>query len=231
MEGMGIKNKRRREMHNFMYVTRKQLSPVKNNLISIINSVQDQLRNEFTFQFYFVGSVKRNMVTYDVGTNVGYDFDVNVQVNDDECKFSAKDIKTKIRLALDEVAPRYGYDHAEDSTRVITIKFKDRNNSRIVHSCDFVIVNDYIDDDGNECQEYIHFNKKKNRYSWQEQPKGFYLLDEKVEWIKDCGYWQNARDLYLDKKNHNSDLNKHSRSIFAETIHEICQKYGYYDYQ
>ena len=46
------------------------------------------------------------MVTYDVGTNIGYDFDVNLQINDDECKFSAKEIKTKIMLALNKVAHR-----------------------------------------------------------------------------------------------------------------------------
>lgn len=228
MDGMGIKNKgRRTDMHNFKYVTRKQLSPVKNDLISIINSVQNQLRDEFTFQFYFVGSVKRNMVICDVGTNIGYDFDVNIQVNDSSVSLTAKEIKTKIRLALNKVAPRFGYDNAEDSTRVLTIKVKDKQNSRILHSCDFAIVNDYIDDDGCERQQYIHFNKKQNKYSW-EQSQGYYLLEEKEEWIKDNDYWQEMRTLYLYKKNHNSDHYKHSRSIYAETIHEIYQKYGYY---
>lgn len=198
-------------------------------MIQIIHSVQDQVRQDFTFQFYFVGSVEHNMVTYDIKSNIGFDFDVNIHVNDDECKFSAKEIKTKIRLALDKVTPRFGYDNAEDSTRVLTIKVKDKQNSRILHSCDFAIVNDYIDDDGNERQEYIRYNKKQNKYSWQEQPQGFYLLDEKVDWIKDCGYWQDVRDLYLYKKNHDNDPHKHSRSIYAETIHEICQKYGYYE--
>lgn len=216
-------------MKNFQYVNANQLSPVKKDLIQIIHSVQNEVRQDFTFQFYFVGSVKRNMVTYDVKSNIGFDFDVDIHVNDDKCEFSAKEIKTKVRLALNKVASRFGYGNAEDSTRVLTIKVKDKQNSRILHSCDFAIVNDYIDDDGNECQEYIHFNKRQNRYSWQEQPQGFYLLDEKAEWIKECGYWQNVRDLYLDKKNYNSDQHKHSRSIYAETIHEICQKFGYYD--
>lgn len=139
-----------------------------------------------------------------------------------------KEIKKKIRLAFNKIVHCYGYDNAEDSTRVLTIKVKDRKNSRILHSCDFAIVNDYIDDDESERQEYIHFNKRQNTYSWEEQPQGFYLLGEKEEWIKDSGYWQKARDLYIDKKNHNTDRHKHSRSIYAETIHEICQKYGYY---
>lgn len=216
-------------MHNFQYVTRKQLSTVKKDLIQIINSVQDLVRNDFTFQFYFVGSVKRNMVTYDVGTNIGFDFDVNIHVNDDEESFSAKEIKTKIRLALDKVTYNYRYDNAEDSTRVITIKVKDRENSKILHSCDFAIVNDYVDDNGSEHQEYIHFNKKQKSYSWQEQPDGYYLLDEKAEWIKDNEYIDKMRELYLYKKNHNNNPHKHSRSIYAETVYEICQKYGYYD--
>lgn len=217
-------------MYNFKYVNTKQLSHVKKELMQIIHSVQNEVRQDFTFQFYFVGSVKRNMVTYDIKSNRGFDFDVNLQVNNDECRFSAEEIKTKIRLALNKVIHHYGYDNTEDSTRVLTIKVKDRENSKILHSCDFAIVNDYIDDEGNERQEYIHFNKKQKSYSWNEQPQGFYLLDEKVEWIKNCGYWQDVRDLYLYKKNNNNDdLNKHSRSIYAETIHEICQRYGYYE--
>ena len=223
MVGMGIKYKRRlAKMYNFQYVTKKQLSPVKQDLIQIINSVQDQVCKDFTFQFYFVGSVERNMVTYDVKSNVGFDFDVDIYVNDDECRLSAKEIKTKIRFAFDRAAPSFGYDYAEDSTRVITIKFKDREISKILHSCDFAIVNNYIDGNGNERQKYIHFNKKQNKYSWEEQPQGFYLLDEKADWIKNNEYWQEMRDLYLGKKNRNNDQHKHSRSIYAETIHQIC---------
>lgn len=216
-------------MYNFQYVNPQQLSSAKRDLTQIIHSVQNEVRQYFAFQFYFVGSVGRDMVTYDVKSNVGYDFDVDLYVDDDDSRFTAKEIKTKIMLALNKVVHRYGYDNAEDSTRVITIKVKDKENSKILHSCDFAIVNDYIDDDGNERQEYIRFNKKQKSYSWQEQPQGFYLLDEKAEWIKDCGYWQDVRDLYLAKKNHNNDPYKHSRSIYAETIHEICQRYGYYN--
>ena len=216
-------------MYNFEYVTKKQLSPVKKDLIQIINFVQKQVRKDFTFQFYFVGSVERNMVTYYVKSNVGFDFDVDIYVNDNACRLSAKEIKTIIRLAFDKAAPCFGYDYAEDSTRVITIKFKDKENSKILHSCDFAIVNNYMDRNGNERQKYIHFNKRQNKYSWEEQPQEFYLLDERADWIKNNEYWQEMRDLYLDKKNHNSDQHKYSRSIYAEAIHETCQKYGYYN--
>lgn len=212
-------------MNNFQYVTRKQLSLVKKELIQIINFVQNEVRNEFTFQYTFVGSTKYNMITYNAGTNIGFDFDVNIQVNEKKDKFSAKKIKTIIRKALDRIAPHFGFDYAEDSTRVITIKFKDRQNSRIIHSCDFAIVK--AGDDNQ--QKYIRFNKSQNSYLWQEQPREFYLLSEKTEWIRNNGYWNEVRKLYLYKKNINNDFDKHSRSIYAETIHEICQKYGYYN--
>lgn len=216
-------------MYNFKYVTKKQLFPVKNDLIQIIHSVQNLLHDDFTYQYHFVGSSRRNMVTYDVSNNVGYDFDVNIQVNSTSENLTAKEIKMKIMNALDKVVIHFGYDYSEDSTRVLTIKFKNRKNSRIIHSCDFAIVNNYTDDQGNERQGYIHFNKKQNKYFWAEQPQGYYLLNEKADWIKDNGYWQEVRTLYLDKKNCNNDQHKHSRSIYAETIHQICQKYGYYD--
>ena len=69
-------------MYHFEFVTKKQRAPIKKDLIAIINEVQNLLRGEFTFRFDFVGSDKHNMVTYDPKTNIGFDFDVNIEVND-----------------------------------------------------------------------------------------------------------------------------------------------------
>lgn len=115
-------------MYDFKYVNPKQLSSAKKELIRIIHSVQNEVRQYFISQFYFVESSERNMVTHDVKSNKGFDFDVDIHVNVDRCNLSAKEIKTKIMLALNKVVHRYGYDNAEDSTRVITIKAKDRGN-------------------------------------------------------------------------------------------------------
>lgn len=216
-------------MNHFKFVSKKQRAPIKNALIAIITEVQDLLRDEFTFRFDFVGSEKHNMVTCDPKTNIGFDFDVNIEINDDECNFTAKEIKTKLISAFNKVTCKYGYDSAEDSTRVITIKYKDCQNSKIRHSCDFAIVNNYVDDKGCDRQEYIRFNKKQNIYSWEEQSKGYYMLREKEKWIKNNGYQEEMRELYLNKKNHNRNHNKHSRALYAETVHVICQRYGIYD--
>lgn len=87
---------------------------------------------------------------------------------------------------LNKVAPRYGFCHCENSTRVITIKKINHFYSKVVFSCDFAIVYNYVDNKGKKCQQYIRFNKKHGSYTWEEQPHP-YCLDQKVEWIKEKG--------------------------------------------
>ena len=119
-------------MHDFCYVSKKEAAPVKAELLDIIHEVQDIVRDDFTFQFTFIGSSSRNMITYDRKSNIGFDFDVNIEVNDYDENYEPKEIRTIIRKALDKVARQYGYDYCEDSTRVLTIKKKDRPNSRML---------------------------------------------------------------------------------------------------
>lgn len=207
-------------MRNFEYVTKREYLPVKKELIELINLVQDEIRDYFTFRFDFIGSEPRDMITREINSNIGYDFDVNLRVNDEDENFSAKEIKKILMNGFNKYNRLFSYDYCEDSKRVITIKVKDRNNSRILHSCDFAIV--YDCSDGR--QQYIRFNKNQDSYSWEYQPKGFYQLEKRKELIKQAGLWQEVRDLYLYKKNNNVDINKKSRSIFAETINEIYKR-------
>ena len=214
-------------MKEFEYVSKREYGPVKEDLVDLIHLVQDEVREHFTLRYDFIGSASRNMITREINGNVGYDFDVNIRVNDPDNSYSAKKIRNILKSAFDKHAKKFMYDDAEDSTRVITIKVKDRKNSKILHSCDFAVVNDYIDEDGDEHQEYIHFNKNQNTYEWQEQPEGYYMLLEKIDDIKEHNLWQKVRDLYLEKKSKNTDLHKKSRSIFAETVKEVHDKYFY----
>ncbi len=127
-------------MHDFHYVSKKKAAPVKADLLDLIHEVQDIVRDEFTFQYEFVGSSSRNMITYDEKSNIGFDFDVNFYVNDDDEEYKPKEIRSIIRNAINRVALSHGYDYCEDSTRVLTIKQKDYKHSKILHSCDFAIV-------------------------------------------------------------------------------------------
>lgn len=70
-------------MYHFEFVSEKQRAPVKNVLISILKETQDLLRNDWTFRFCFVGSDQRDMVTCDPETNIGYDFDIDVELSRD----------------------------------------------------------------------------------------------------------------------------------------------------
>lgn len=211
-------------MYHFKYVTKAELAPFKKELIELIHLVQNDVRDDFTFQFEFIGSVSRNMVTFDPKSNTGFDFDVNLFVNDDEEDYKPGEIKHILMDAFNKHSRKYRYDFCEDSTRVFTIKVKDKKNSKILHSCDFAVVNNY----GENQQEYIRFNKPHN-YAWVEQPEGFYQLPDKIEFCKENGLWTEVRNLYLDKKNNNTVKGKKSRSIFAETVHQICQQNGYYE--
>lgn len=67
-------------MNHFEYVSKSKYMPVKKELIKIINQVQDELREQFTFDYKFIGSSSRNMSTYDPKTNKGYDFDINIDI-------------------------------------------------------------------------------------------------------------------------------------------------------
>lgn len=215
-------------MYDFSYISKKdnQVQKSYNTIIDILCEVQDLTRDKFTFSFTPIGSYSRNMITYDKNTNVGFDFDFNIEVNDNDEKFSAREIKRVLIDALNRVAIKYGYSYAEDSTRVITIKKINHLYSCVEHSCDFAIVNNYTDK-GCSRQEYIHFNKKINQYYWCQQSKGYYKLPEKIQWLKINNYWNELRDYYIYKKNINSDINIHSRTLFAIAVQEICQKYGY----
>lgn len=206
--------------HDFKYVTKNEARPYKEKLEKIIHELQDLVRDDFTFSYRFVGSSARNMITYDHESNVGFDFDVNIYPNDDDEEFSAQEIKCILMNALNSIVTKYGYDYCEDSTRVITIKVKDTGHSKILHSCDFAIV--YDCEDGS--QQYIRFNKSQNSYTWEYQEKGFKGLNEKTQKIKQSKLWNEVKKTYLYKKNYNTNDNKHSRSIYGETINEIYNR-------
>lgn len=216
--------------HDFHYISKHdpRVQEAYKDIQDILKEVQNLLKPQFTFRFDVVGSYKRNMITYDTKSNVGYDFDFNIEVNDNG-NYKPKQLRDMLRSAIGDVCVKYGYDFPEDSTRVLTIKKKNKKKSCVIHSCDFAIVNNYIDNDREERQEYIRFNKANRSYTWCRQPKGYYMLPDKVCWIKENRLQDEMRNLYIEKKNRNNDQNVHSRTIFAITVHEVCQRFGFYE--
>lgn len=207
-------------MYHFEYVSKKEAAPYKAELIEILHQVQDYVRDDFTFQFTFIGSSSRNMITYDPTTNVGFDFDVNITVNDDDEDYSPEEIRTLLHSAFSRFMTAYGYNKCEQSTRVISMKVTDFWHSRIVHSCDFAIVHE-----GRDGQQYIRFNKERNYFSWEFQTQPYKELESRADYLKENGHWNEVLEVYLDKKNYNDNPDKHSRSLYAETINECFRRH------
>ncbi len=216
--------------HDFQYISKHdpQVKAAYADLMLLLREVSKDLKKHYTFQRKPVGSYARNMITYDQKSNVGFDFDFNIYPNYDEEEYDAKQIKLLFKQALDKHVKEHGFDYVEDSTRVLTIKIKDKKHSRVLFSVDSAFVYNYTDEDGTQRQQYIRHNKKQGVYAWEEQPKGYYMLPEKISWIKEQELWTSElRPYYLAKKNANENPNVHSRSIFAQAVKEICDKYGY----
>lgn len=207
-------------MHEFEYVPREEWKPVRKELVEIIRKTQQLLSPNFTFSFAFIGSSHRGLITRERNGNRGYDFDVDLRVNDEDEEYSAEELKHLFMRAFDSVSWEYGYSPCEDSTRVITMKRVDEFNSKILYGCDFAIVNNYYDKKGNPRQQYVFFDKKSNEYLWLERSKDYCRLKEKEEKIKEAGVWSLVRSVYLDKKCRFS-YQKKSRALYAETINEV----------
>lgn len=109
-------------MHDFYYVTRAEAKPIKDELYKIIREVQDIVRDNFTFQCRPVGSSSRNMITRDRKSNIGYDFDFDLEINDDNENYGPDEIRYIIKKAIDQVAPRYGYKCEYSGFRVSAVR-------------------------------------------------------------------------------------------------------------
>ena len=98
-------------------------------------------------------------------------------------------------------------------------RLKDRPSSSAVHGW-------IVDKEGKKHQQYIRHQKSQNNYIWVEQSTK-YCLESKIRWPKGKDLWNDVLKLYIYKKNSNLNPYKKSRALYAETIHEICQKNAY----
>ena len=125
------------------------------------------------------------MITYDPTTNVGFDFDVNIAVNDDNEDYSPEEIRTILHEAFSHFMRDYAYTKCEQSTRVISM----------------------------------------NYFSWEFQTQPYKELEARADYLKTNGHWDEVLEVYLEKKNSNDNSDKHSRSLYAETINECFSRH------
>lgn len=207
--------------HNFDFISKhdEKVQNAYENACGLLHEAQKIIRKKYdmTFAYYVVGSYKRNMITCDSSTNVGFDFDFNIVFNNKH-NYSAGKLKNILREALNQIAKKCQFDFPEDSTRVLTLKVKDREHSRIIYSIDLAIVN-------KDFTEYIYFNKtimmNEYAYSWQKMPQGYEEFSDKFCSLKKAGYFKELRAEYLKRKNNNSNNNLHSRDILIQTVNDL----------
>jgi len=220
-------SKKNKPKHDFAYVEPKISDPVRGDITELIKRVRKAVKNEFSFQDQFIGSSARNMITYDRKGNTGFDFDVNIIPQKIKGADTPEHLRTVIFNTIQKYYKLYGFNTIENSKSVITVKKVDKKNSKILYGCDFAVVR--TTKKGR--QQNIILNKKNNKssYIWEDRGDYFAGLSEREKFLKESkkSYWNELRTYYIDKKNYNDDDDKHSRSIYAEAVKEICDKHGY----
>lgn len=208
----------------YEYVKRNEYQSIRLELERIIQKTHQYMRKEYnlTFQHKLIGSGSKHLVTRIKGGNKGFDFDYNFIIPHpgEGYYWKADVIKSQFTEALKFALKGTKYSNPNDSTSAITIKVVDRNNSRILHSCDFAIIY-YSDDDDFNGYYYLKNWKKHGRYSF-EQRLASSNVNEKLDYILSFqNGWNIIREEYLKLKNANKDINKKSFVLYLETINNV----------
>jgi hypothetical protein len=207
----------------YRFVTIAELKPVKAHIQRIIKDLHSSMREHgVTFEDRLIGSGGKNLVTQVVDGNTGYDFDYNLAIQKDN-DLDAKALRLLFVRTLDRIIAGSGFESVSDGKQSFTIKVLDRKNHRINHSCDFAIVNEYIDEFDNDRQEIL-VRKLNNMYVWEEKPVGK-NHSAKIANLKANGLWNDVRDEYLKIKNHNMDENKRSYTMYYEAVNNVYGRY------
>lgn len=202
----------------YKYVSKKEIRDIREYCEEIIKKIQkSQLKDFFTFSFYLIGSGKTNLITIN-GDNGTYDLDYNLILQKDKEDLFPKPQKIKELFSkeFDKERNNFNIKKIENSSSVITLKFKDKKAN-----VDIAILRK--NNNGNYSK--IIYDKNKNRYIWNEI-KCSKNYQDNINSIKQQMCWNEVRDRYLFKKNSYLRQNKNisSFSILLETINEVMQR-------
>lgn len=199
----------------YKYVSKKEIRDIREYCEEIIKKLQkSELKEFFTFSFYLIGSGKTNLITIN-GDNGTYDLDYNLILQKDKADLFSKPQKIKELFSkeFDKERNNFNIKKIENSSSVITLKFKDKKAN-----VDIAILRK--NNNGNYSK--IIYDKNKNRYIWNEI-KCSKNYQDNINSIKQQMFWNEVRDRYLFKKNSYLKQSKNisSFSILLETINEV----------
>lgn len=206
----------------YEYVPKEELKSARLAVEKIIKTLQSEMKKNFgiTFKFDLLGSAGRKLVTRKISGNRGFDFDYNfyLQKFSDDPNFIWKNFFK----VLNDIVRLDNRLKLNVNSRSITVKFTDKKNSRIIHSCDFAIIKDNLE---NTKESILYYEKDRNRCYWNEE-KLFKNIKVKTENIIANGLWGELREQYLDLKNINND-EKTSLSLYYEAINNVYNNYDW----
>ncbi|KAI4450251.1 hypothetical protein C823_004784 [Eubacterium plexicaudatum ASF492] len=210
----------------YEYVKKSEYAPVKKELERMIRSVQIEMRKKYglTFRFELIGSGQKHLVTRVRGGNGGYDFDYNLIIrNWGTLQDQAKTLKLSFMAAFKNALRGTPYSAAKDSTSAITIKVVDKKQKKISHRCDFAII--YYDKCGsNNGYYYLRNNKKQNVYEFVFRSLNSGIKEKEDNILEVKNGWEYIRQEYRKLKDVNEGNEKHSYSLYAETINNVYNK-------
>lgn len=195
------------------YVPKKDLKPKKDLFNESIKFVRDNLK-DYSFSYRLVGSAKRNLVLNH--HNKGFDLDYQIIFYYSIQGQDLKTIKTDFMNTFDDFFVPRGYEHAEDSTSAITIKYLE--GEKIDHSYDIVLISP--EDAGLHIIKYKDDGKKE---LYLAQIKNSNTFNANYKKIKGNDMWADLRKTYKQKKEKNCQEKK-SFSLLIESVNEVLQR-------
>ena len=207
----------------YHYVEFEDIRPYHSFMSDKLNRLKQTIRkdHQIAARVDSVGSLYKNLVTQN--NSLPFDLDYNfvienrliTQLNPEGLKDYAMDF-------LDEIiAEKYSdFKYCQDSKAAITIRRV--VDGRLDFSADIAVLAKNAK--GQYCR-LLH-DKQRKKYDWAPVPDSETVY-ERFRKLKQYGYWEEIRGLYLEKKNHYlsiQDKDHPSFIVFVETVNQIWDR-------
>lgn len=214
----------------YEYVENVIIKPYRSVCANILTSLRDKLYQEceIDLEFILIGSGAKNMVTRNGDGPFDLDYNLIIKSAPENYWNDMKTLKEKIRTILNSIVRDTSFSDGKDSTSVITSILHFNDSPEKEFSFDIAIMKK--NEEGNY-ERLMHIkdrygNSNNDQYIWRETPNSKNIKN-KEKLLKNNGFWNEARDLYLNKKNmYLSRMDKEHTSsvVYIETINEVYSK-------
>lgn len=202
----------------YRFANQSEVKELETWCMEILHTVQDEVREYFTFDIRLIGSGDKRLVTQNSDECFDLDYNIILQKDKKGLLDNPKQIKDIFVARFNKILKQYvsGYTHVSDSTSVVTVKII--RNNRLEFSFDVAII---VEGDDGYFYRLIN-DKNTGRYIWNQvaNSKNYFA---KFKAIKENGYWMEFKKRYLINKNRHLSYQDgvKSFSIFLETLNEF----------